>query len=962
MKFRTNRIGKLIILFALSIAWLILPHEVRRAIQPTALAAATTFTVNVTGDGQDANPGDGICQTNVAGNCSLRAAIGEANANSGKDTINFNIPGAGVHTISPNTPLPAITQGVIIDGYSQPGASPNTLPSSDNAVLLIELSGANIAPDPNGGENGLEILDGNGTTIQGLVVNSFVTVGIGVESGAGRSSETTIQGNFIGTDPTGNLARPNRVDGVFLSGSLGVQSNNRVGGSTPAARNVISGNGDGQAPLLPADGIFIEGGGPTFVENNFVGLNAAGTAALPNEGDGVHATFSIGAIIGGSVAARNIISGNGGNGIFFGGGNEGHNLVQQNFIGTNPDGTAAIPNARAGVQLNGLTDVIGSPNAGNLISGNGEHGVFIDGGESNQVQGNYIGTDLTGTTPLGNTLSGVSLADSANGNTIGGAIGLGNTIAFNGDRGVNVTGADTISNAILTNSMFSNGNLGIDLGGAGVTQNDPADGDAGPNNLQNFPVLNSAITSSATTIVNGSIDGTPNTAITVQFFTNATCDPSGNGEGQTFVGSINKMTGADGHFMFSSTMMTNVAAGQFITTTATDSGNNTSEFSQCVQVTGSSSSKLQLGQSFYSVFEDCTALTITVARTGDTANAASVDYASQPGTASDHSDFNTAVGTLNFAPGETAKSFDVLITEDSFVEPTESFTVALSNSSGATLGSPATATVQIFDDSPESSGNPIDAADDFVCQHYHDFLNREDDSAGLDFWANQIEACGNDVQCREAKRVSVSAAFFLSIEFQETGGFAIRVQRAAFGKKSDDATKRLNYLEFIHDARFVGDGVVVGQPGFAAHLEANKQAYINQIVASAAFTSGYPTTMTAAQYVDALFSSAAVTPTASDRQAAINAFAGGGTAGRGAALRSVSDSNSLRTAEFSPSFVLMQYFGYLRRNPTDAPDNNDNGYQFWLTKLNNFNGDFQKAEMVKAFILSGEYRSRFGTP
>ena len=156
--------------------------------------------------------------------------------------------------------------------------------------------------------------------------------------------------------------------------------------------------------------------------------------------------------------------------------------------------------------------------------------------------------------------------------------------------------------------------------------------------------------------------------------------------------------------------------------------------------------------------------------------------------------------------------------------------------------------------------------------------------------------------------------------------------------------------------------MVVGQPGFDIRLAANEETYATQVVTSAAFISRYPLAQTADQYVDALFASAGVIPTNAERQAAINAFGGGGTPGRTAALRSVSDSNSVGVAEFSPTFVLMQYFGYLRRNPTDAPDNNDNGYQFWLTKLNNFGGDFRRAEMVKAFILAGEYRSRFGAP
>jgi hypothetical protein len=373
-------------------------------------------------------------------------------------------------------------------------------------------------------------------------------------------------------------------------------------------------------------------------------------------------------------------------------------------------------------------------------------------------------------------------------------------------------------------------------------------------------------------------------------------------------------------------------------------------------------SAVQFGQSFYSVFEDCTAVTITVTRGDDTSLAAAVDYSTIPGTASDQADFNTAAGTINFAPGETAKSFNVLITEDSFVEPTETFNVALSNPVGVTLGAQATATVQIFDDSPESSGNPIDSADDFVCQHYHDFLNREEDAGGAAFWTNEILSCGNNPGCIQQKRVNTSGAFFLSIEFQETVGFAIRVQRAAFGRKSAGAATRITYAQFIREARFLGEDVVMGHLGWDAKLEVNKQAYINQLVASSPFTSTYGAGLTAPQFVDALFTAAGGAANAADRQAAIAAFGGGGLSGRAAALRTVADSNSLRAAEFRPSFVLMQYFGYLRRNPTDAPDNNDNGYQFWLTKMNAFNGDFVQAEMVKAFITSSEYRSRFGAP
>jgi hypothetical protein len=190
----------------------------------------------------------------------------------------------------------------------------------------------------------------------------------------------------------------------------------------------------------------------------------------------------------------------------------------------------------------------------------------------------------------------------------------------------------------------------------------------------------------------------------------------------------------------------------------------------------------------------------------------------------------------------------------------------------------------------------------------------------------------------------------------------IRTQRAAFGRKSDTSSTRISYLQFVKDEQQVSKGVIVGLSGWDQSLEQNKQQYAERIVNSAQFVGLYSQALTPAQYVDALFATAGVVPSDAERQAAISAFGAGGPAGRVAALRSVVDSNLLRTVEFRPAFVLMQYFGYLRRNPTDAPDGNDTGFQFWLQKLNQFDGDFQKAEMVKAFIASGEYRQRFGQP
>jgi CSLREA domain-containing protein len=865
-----------LVLFA---SWFALPAKYQQLLEPKAFAAAKTFTVNVNGDGDDANPGDGVCQTSIVGNCSLRAAIEEANVGVETDTINFNIPGAGVHTISPNPALPGITAPVVIDGYSQPGASPNTLANSgDNAVLLIHLQGMSGFP-------GLSVFAG-GSTIKGLVINSF-TNGAAIYLNGGNAGNR-IEGNFLGTNAAGSAALGN-YSGVTIESS----DVNTIGGLTAAARNVISGN---------QIGLLISSGTGNLVQNNFIGTNADGNVALPNT-----PVCDCGAVRVVSAADNTTIGGLG--------------------------------------------------QARNVISGNSKHGVEIgiNGGITvptrTKVQGNVIGTGILGN-PVGNGESGV-LINGTTDTTIGGQGDEGNTIAFNGTNGVTVVIG--VFNSILSNRIFSNGNLGIDLNDDGVTPNDAGDLNA----QQNFPVITSVAKSGDVALINGTLNSRPGNSFRIEFFSNQSCDPSGNGEGETLIGSINATTDGSGNASIFAVAPMSSISGNFITATATSSFGYTSEFSQCTQLS-TPLPVVQFGQSSYSTFEDCTAVTISVARVGDTSNTASVYYLTHSGSASERSDFNTAAGRISFAPGETAKSFDVLISEDSYAEPDESFTVVLLDALGATIGAPDTATIQIFDDPPEPATNPIDAAGDFVCQHYHDFLNREDDSAGLAFWTNNITSCGADTACIQRKRVDTSAAFFLAIEFQETGGFTMRVRHIAFGEKSTDPANRVRYLTFIEDARFVGDGVIVGQPGFDTKLAANKLAFIDLIVPTSVFIAKFPLSLTADQYVDALFAAAEVTPTTSDRQAAINAYGGGGTAGREAALLSVSDSGSVRQAEFNPSFVLMQYFGYLRRNPTDAPDTDDSGYQFWLTKLNNFNGDYNRAEMVKAFISSGEYRSRFG--
>jgi hypothetical protein len=261
------------------------------------------------------------------------------------------------------------------------------------------------------------------------------------------------------------------------------------------------------------------------------------------------------------------------------------------------------------------------------------------------------------------------------------------------------------------------------------------------------------------------------------------------------------------------------------------------------------------------------------------------------------------------------------------------------------------------------ASNPIDQPDFFVKQHYLDFLNRQADQSGLDFWTQQITSCGSDAQCIDVRRINVSAAFFLSIEFQQTGNLVYKMYKAGFGNLSGKpvAADRTPFLADTRQIQSTPTQVVVGQGDWQAQLEANKQAFALAFVQRSQFQAMY-VSMPASNYVQTLFTNTGVTPTAGETSAAINAFnsAGGGDAGRAAALRSVAESNSVSTSLFNEAFVLMQYFGYLQRNPNDPPDSDYSGYTFWLNKLNSFNGDYIAAEMVKAFITSAEYRNRFG--
>jgi len=362
---------------------------------------------------------------------------------------------------------------------------------------------------------------------------------------------------------------------------------------------------------------------------------------------------------------------------------------------------------------------------------------------------------------------------------------------------------------------------------------------------------------------------------------------------------------------------------------------------------------VQFSVANYDADEAAGNITITVNRSGDTSAPASVEYGTFDLGASERRDYTTALGTLRFAPGETTKTFLVFVTDDAYVEGTETLSLNLSNPIGVNLGTQSSSTVTIIDnDVAPTSINPIDDTRFYVRHHYVDFLNREPDQSGLDFWMSGITACGSEPNCLLDRRTNVSAAYFLSIEFQQTGYMVYLLQKASFGNMP-------RYRQFMGDTQEIGRGIVVGATGWEAQLDANKTEFVDHWVNRLAFKTLFDG-MSDSQFVDTLFLNAGIVNTA-ERDAMVAGLQGS-TMTRSAVVRQLIQDSAFSQKEFNSAFVLMQYFGYLRRNPDDAPDNNLDGFNFWLNKLNQFNGDYIAAEMVKAFILSTEYRSRFGQP
>ncbi|MDQ1522874.1 MAG: hypothetical protein QOE47_798 [Pyrinomonadaceae bacterium] len=1003
--------------------------------------------------------GTTVTNTNDNGTGSLRQAILVANANPGADTIRFSI-GTGARTITPLFPLPAITGPVTIDGTTQPGYA---------GVPLIELNGIQAGAQT----VGLKILGGN-SRVRGLVINRFSIAAIALTAGGSNR----VDGNYIGTDLSGLNPQPAPLNGAIESQGILIDSslNNVVGGTTAASRNVISGNRE--------VGVLIERSGrltPTgnLVQGNYIGLNASGNAAFGNGGNGVVFLAGSDNIVGGTVAgARNIISGNAGPGVALGGFSATvGNLVQGNYIGTNVAGTAALGAQNAGVIVGGVLQrsselVIATRNtiggttvaARNVISGNMGSGVEVinTGTIENNVQGNYIGCDVSGTAVVRNLNSGVFVTF-ANNNTVGGdAPGAGNVIVGNGDFGIGVglpkfnpltnqpiiggkgidilgnyigtnTGgtarlgngldgvliaADAVNNTVTNNVIASNtGNgifiprttpgspsnnpgirnnldanliyqnalFGIDLQDPGITPNDPLDVDGGANLQQNFPLITSVSRSVAPPpptsdgegykplvagAIRGMLNSAANTTYVLQFYYSSICQNSQSGSRPLPLVKRPVVTNGQGNadFLFPFEFPGSDTAG-FVNGTATDPQGNTSELSACMSVgVVSATPAIGFSAATYSVGENGARATLTVTRTGDTSSAVTADYRTQDGdtftvgcadtvnnrgAAYARCDFATGVGIVSFAPGETSKQLTVPVLDDGRAEGNETFQVKLSNpGGGATLGAPDTATVTIIDNDAAGAANPIFQTPFFVRMQYLDFLSREPEVD--EPWSGVLNRCPNVNTGPEVAsgcdRILVSLSFFGSPEFQLKGFYVFRFYKLAYNRLPE-------YLEIIPDMSFVAGST-------PAEVFQRKAQLATLFTQRSEFVSAYGG-LTNAQFVNALLARYGLTqvttldPLQPDgvtkvtlTNAELTSRLNASTLSRAQVFRAIADSDQAAGAEFNNAFVGMQYYGYLRRKPDAA------GYQDWLRVLLSGN----QRLMVNGFMNSAEYRLRFGQP
>lgn len=480
----------------------------------------------------------------------------------------------------------------VISGNNQHGVVLDNSGASGNIVAgnIVGLDASGTADLGNHG-TGVFLFGAPGNTIGGLSAGARNIISgndRGIELDGTSARGNLIVGNFIGTDVTGTVIgedenRLGNGEGILVADG----QNNTIGGTTPAARNVISGNFNAGIGFAFVNDTLLATG--NLIAGNFIGTDVNGTADLGNSGNGVQFNGSANTIGGTTAGAGNLISGNGG-GISISGIGTSGNLVAGNFIGTDVSGTADLGNSQDGILIERASaNTIGGTTAAarNVISGNGGDGVEIRHEEAtgNVVLGNFIGVAANGG-PLGNGGNGVLLFDGASANTVGGVnAGQANTIWNNGGAGIGITGSNTVGNKLPGNSIFANGGLGIDLGLDGVTLNDTDPG-TGPNRGQNFPQLTAANATGNNLLVEGSLFSAPNTPYTILFFANTALDPTGHGEGQTLLGSANTSSGPDGTAPITASLTLPPGAGRLITALAINGTTfDTSEFSTAITVT-----------------------------------------------------------------------------------------------------------------------------------------------------------------------------------------------------------------------------------------------------------------------------------------------------------------------------------------------------------------------------------------
>lgn len=437
-------------------------------------------------------------------------------------------------------------------------------------MLLIQIDAASLPAST----DLFQQVGGGGSTLRGLVISHQPGVAFSI-GGFSTSDNNTIAGNFVGTDPGGTVHQAAGNNAIYVSGV-----SNTIGGTTPADRNVI-----GAAGAATSGTIDIFGGNDNVIQGNYIGIDASGSLPLrpiSSAANGIRlGSAATNVTIGGSVpgAGNAILASNVAIRVLFAVNGA---VIQGNTLGTDATGSNGLGGSVGIDTGNGPQNIaIGgaAPGAGNVISGLSNGISLADGAANVIIQGNKIGTDSTATRAILNSGNGITIGVPGAGSIIGGTLpGEGNTIAFNCGLGVSVGATQW---AILGNSIHSNCGLGISLGGGAPTPNDPGDADAGPNDLQNYPVITSAPMSDGMAAISGTLNSTSNTTFRIEFFAESSCDASGFGEGRNFIGSTNATTDTNGDVTFGPLSFA-VPAGQTeITATATDAVGNPSEFSQC---------------------------------------------------------------------------------------------------------------------------------------------------------------------------------------------------------------------------------------------------------------------------------------------------------------------------------------------------------------------------------------------